>query len=159
VTDPTKPVNTAYLQTTSMLDPWESLKINERRHLLGAVNGQNGGLSAGNGGPEIDIYDVSGDCRYPQLLASAPVGLVGGGGSVARVIGHEGSWAPDGLTYYGSGGAGYYAVDTTDTTKPKLLAVWHNPPSVGGGHGLSISDDNLRGYHMAVGFAATNVLL
>ena len=65
ITDPTKPVNTAYLTTTSMLDPWESLKINERRQLLGAVNGQNGG-----GGPEIDIYDVSGDCRYPQLLAS-----------------------------------------------------------------------------------------
>ena len=65
ITDPTKPVNTAYLTTTSMLDPWESLKINERRQLLGAVNGANG-----DGGPEIDIYDVSGDCRYPQLLAS-----------------------------------------------------------------------------------------
>src|SRR4051794_12841716 len=38
ITDPTKPVNTAYLQTTSMLDPWESLKVNERRKLLGADN-------------------------------------------------------------------------------------------------------------------------
>ena len=37
-----------------MLDPWESLKVNERRQLLGADNGQNGG-----GGPEIDIYDIS----------------------------------------------------------------------------------------------------
>src|SRR5262249_42854778 len=65
ISDPTKPYNTAYLTTSAMLDPWESLKINERRKLLGAVNGQNGA-----GGPEIDIYDVSGDCRYPQLLAS-----------------------------------------------------------------------------------------
>src|SRR5690242_10603956 len=33
ITNPSAPVNTAYLQTTSMLDPWESLKINERRQL------------------------------------------------------------------------------------------------------------------------------
>src|SRR5262249_34884838 len=64
ITDPTKPVNTAYLTTTSMLDPWESLKINERRQVLGADNGANGG-----GPGAIDIYDVSGDCRHPQLLA------------------------------------------------------------------------------------------
>src|SRR4051794_40968877 len=43
ITDPTKPVTTAYLQTSAMLDPWESLKVNERRQLLGAINGQNGG--------------------------------------------------------------------------------------------------------------------
>src|SRR5580765_5356833 len=29
ISDPTRPVTTAYLTTTSMLDPWESLKINE----------------------------------------------------------------------------------------------------------------------------------
>src|SRR4051794_21479162 len=59
ITDPTKPVTTAYLNSTAMLDPWESLKVNERRQLLGGVNGANGA-----GGPEIDLYDVSGDCRY-----------------------------------------------------------------------------------------------
>ena len=99
-----------------MLDPWESLKINERRGLLGAVNGQNGG-----GGAEIDIYDISGDCRYPQLLASQALVAP----DARPIIGHEGSWAPDGLTYYGAdlrylpAGAvatgQYYAVDTTDT--------------------------------------------
>src|SRR5262245_41195934 len=71
ITDPTKPVTTAYLTTTSMLDPWESLKINERRAVLGAVNGANG-----NGPAAIDIYDVSGDCRFPQLLVST--GLAAG---------------------------------------------------------------------------------
>src|SRR6185295_13492115 len=96
ISDPTKPVNTAYLQTSAMLDPWESLKINERRKLLGADNGQNGGA-----GPDIDIYDVSGDCRHPQLLASRAVGVDPAVEIVANVRGHEGSWAPDGLTYYG----------------------------------------------------------
>ncbi len=123
ITDPTKPNNTAYLQTTSMLDPWESLKINERRQMLGAINGANGG-----GGPEIDLYDVSGDCRHPQLLASTALSKPDG----TPIIGHEGSWAPDGLTYYGSdlryspagavpGNTGqYYAVDTTDATQPEV---------------------------------------
>src|SRR6185295_10652829 len=46
ISNPAAPVNTAYLQTSAMLDPWESLKVNERRKLLGAVNAQNGG-----GGP------------------------------------------------------------------------------------------------------------
>src|SRR4051794_8926061 len=73
ISDPTKPVNTAYLQTSAMLDPWESLKVNQRRQVLGGVNAQNGGLNTANGGPEIDIYDVDGDCRFPQLLTSSPV--------------------------------------------------------------------------------------
>src|SRR6202012_3087167 len=60
VTDPNHLVTTGFLQSISMLDPWESLKVNERRQLLGADNGQNGG-----GGPEIDIYDLSQDCRFP----------------------------------------------------------------------------------------------
>src|SRR5262249_17196265 len=98
ITDPTRVVTTGFLQTTSMLDPWESLKVNERRQLLGADNGQNGG-----GGPEIDIYDVSQDCRFPQLLASVPVGTGTDGGLGHKVTGHEGSWGPDGVTYYGGG--------------------------------------------------------
>jgi hypothetical protein len=73
VSDPDSPTPTGYLTTTSMLDPWESLKVNERRQLLAADNGHNGG-----GGPEIDIYDVSQDCRTPQLLSTVAVGLADG---------------------------------------------------------------------------------
>jgi hypothetical protein len=149
ITDPTKVVTTGFLQTTSMLDPWESLKVNERRQLLGADNGQNGG-----GGPEIDIYDVSQDCRFPQLLASLPVGTGTDGGLVHQVVGHEGSWAPDGLTYYGGDlrVRQYYAVDTSDPTRPKLIAAWpvpNAPPA--NAHGLSISNDGNRGYFVSLG--------
>jgi hypothetical protein len=139
----------AYLATTSMLDPWESLKVNDRRQLLAADNGHNGG-----GGPEIDIYDISQDCRFPQLLSSIAVGTAGGGGAVATVVGHEGSWAPDGLTYYGgdlrTNGGQYYAVDTVDPVNPKLITTWH--PGIANVHGMSISDDGNRGYFVSLGF-------
>ncbi len=155
ITDPTKPVTTAYLTTTSMLDPWESLKINERRKLLGAINGANG-----NGSPAaIDIYDVSGDCRFPQLLSSQTL-AAGENGGVAfpGLTGHEGQWAPDGLTYYGRSGRNYYAIDTTDTTKPKLIIVWQTPqPS--NGHGMSVSDDGTRGYFVWEGVSGTGPIV
>src|SRR5262245_28521587 len=117
ISDPTKPVNTAYLTSLSMLDPWESLKTNQRRQLLGAVNGANG-----NGPAALDIYDVSGDCRYPQLLSSVSFGTDANNGLIIPgLTGHEGSWAPDGLTYYGRGNRNYYAIDTTNTLSPKLI--------------------------------------
>jgi hypothetical protein len=147
VTNPANPTPTAYLTTTSMLDPWESLKVNERRQLLAADNGHNGG-----GGPEVDIYDISGDCRFPQLLATVAVGTGSDGGAVGPVIGHEGSWAPDGLTYYGgdlrTNGGQYYAVDTSDPTAPKLITRWST--GIDNVHGLSISDDGNRGYFVSL---------
>jgi hypothetical protein len=158
ITNPSAPTTTGHLQTISMLDPWESLKVNERRQLLGADNGQNGG-----GGPEIDIYDVSSDCRFPQLLASLPVGTGSdGGGVVQPIIGHEGSWAPDGLTYYGgdlrfrppgatANSGQYYAVDTTDPTRPKLITTWTTGVQRAIVHGMSISDDGNRGYFVSLG--------
>ena len=149
LTDPRAPAITAYLTSISMMDPWESLKVNKRRKLLAADNAQNGG-----GGPEIDIYDVSEDCRFPQLLASVPVGTgADGGGVVKPVIGHEGAWAPDGLTYYGgdlrTAPPQYYAVDTSDPTRPKLLTTWS--PGIASVHGMSITDDGKRGYFVSLG--------
>ncbi|HSU76004.1 MAG TPA: hypothetical protein VLI89_02985 [Burkholderiales bacterium] len=145
LSDPHHPNATAFLTTPSMLDPWESLKVNERRQLLGADNGQNGG-----GGPEIDIYDVSQDCSHPQLIVSKAVGTGADGGIVAPVVGHEGSWAPDGLTYYGGDlrNRQYYAVDTSDPSRPKLLATW--VPGFANVHGLSIRDDGNRGYFVSL---------
>ena len=148
ITNGNAPTPTGYLTSVSMLDPWESLKTNARRKLLAADNGHNGG-----GGPEIDIYDLSGDCRFPQLLASVAVGTGTDGGKVAPVIGHEGSWAPDGLTYYGGSPAQriYYAVDTADPSAPKLIATWMVPIANTLSHGMSISDDGNRGYFVSIG--------
>ncbi len=153
LTDPRNPTPTAFLTTSSMLDPWESLKVNERRQLLGADNGQNGG-----GGSEIDIYDLSEDCRFPQLLASAPVGTGADGGIVPPFtpIGHEGSFAPDGLTYYigDTRNRSYHAIDVTDPSKPKMIATF-SMPSIGlRSHGLSISEDGTRAYVVSPGSVA-----
>jgi len=160
ISDPAKPVNTAYLQTPAMLDPWESLKVNERRQALGAVNAQNGG-----GGNEIDIYDVSGDCRFPQLLAT--VGLQSP--DARPIIGHEGSWAPDGLTYYGAdlryrvatsvSTGQYYAIDTSDLTKPKFITAWQTDIPGANIHGLSVSEDGNRGYFVTIGNVNATTLL
>jgi hypothetical protein len=147
ITDVTKPYITTYLQSVSMMDPWESLKTNQRRKLLGAVNAANG-----SGGPEFDVYDLSGDCRYPQLLSSTAMVDANG---LAAFAGHEGNWAPDGMTYYAAGvtrvsgesGRPYYAIDVTDTTKPKLITSFKlpfDPAAIG--HGPSTSDDGNRGY-------------
>src|SRR6266851_10392246 len=148
ITEPSAPTPTGYLTTISMLDPWESLKVNERRQLLAADNGQNGGA-----GPEVDIYDLSDDCRFPQLLASVAVGKADGSTGVpAKVTGHEGAWAPDGLTYYGGDlrQFQYFAVDTTDPSKPKLITTFNSPfgagPPYANVHGMSISDDGKRAY-------------
>lgn len=158
LTDAANPRPTAYLTTTSMLDPWESLKVNERRQVLGAVNGHNG-----SGGPEVDFYDISGDCRTPQLLFSGPIGDGSDGGLVTPIVGHEGSFAPDGLTYYGGGRTvpnNYYAVDTTNLTRPKLLAAWNVPLVAAGArtHGMSVSEDGTRGYFVSIGSVTANDL-
>src|SRR5439155_1764740 len=79
-----------------------------------------------------------------------------GGGVIAPIVGHEGSFAPDGLTYYGGGRTvpnNYYAVDISDATNPKLIASWNVPRVATGArtHGLSVSDDGKRGYFVSIG--------
>jgi hypothetical protein len=151
ITDPTKPVRTTSLTTTAMLDPWESLRVNARRQIL--IGGY--GSNASRGGPQVDIYDLSGDCRMPQLMASVSVGTGADGGVVAPggVIGHEGNLAPDGQTYYIGDivNKTYYAVDLTNTTKPKLIASFDMKTIGGGAHGLSVSRDGTRMYGVTGG--------
>ncbi len=151
VTSAKNPTLTGYLQTTSMLDPWESLKVNERRQLLVSDQGTNGG-----GGPAVDIYDLSQDCRAPQLLASIAVGTGTDGGPVAAVkpIGHEGALAPDGLTYYigDTTNRSYHAVDLTDPTQPKYIVTFDMKTLGLAAHGLSVSNDGNRVYGVSPGF-------
>lgn len=154
MTDATNPQRTTSLTTAAMLEPWESLRVNARRQVLIADNGQNGG-----GGAEVDLYDVSGDCRSPQLLASLSVGTGTDGGvkTALAPIGHEGNVAPDGLTYYIGDlfTSSYHAVDITNTTKPRLIATYPianlGLPGTVTVHGLSISNDGNRAYAVVLG--------
>lgn len=125
-TNPEQPARTRNLITPAMLDPWESLKVNERRGLLGAVAGWN------VAGPLMfDVYDVKEDCRYPTLMSSTPT----------IVAGHEGNWAPDGLTYYVGTGKGI-----VDVSNPQAPVPIHTTDANGSGHGLSLNKAGTRMY-------------
>jgi hypothetical protein len=129
--DPTRPKRGEPLTSVAMLDPWESLSVNHRRGLLAGVytNGLFGPLW-------FDVYDVTKDCSKPEMKASLPM----------NTIGHEGDWAPDGMTYYGSGGANIItAIDVADPTAPRPITELPYPT-----HGLSVSDDGNRLYSAGV---------
>ena len=161
--DPTNPKPTTYLTSVGMIDPWESLKVNTNRQLLGGAQAANG-----SGGPALDLYDISGDCRNPQLLSSVAVGTVANGDADAlpvgyNLVGHEGNFAPDGLTWY-NGDRGtikkYTAIDITNTTHPKLLTTWDLPlipTTVLTTHGLALSEDGNRAYVSRAGVLGANV--
>jgi hypothetical protein len=139
VSEPEHPVRERQLRTPAMMDPWESLKVNERRGLLGAVAGWN------LAGPVFfDVYDVKDDCKDPQLMSSLPVNVPGG---------HEGHWSQDGLTYYGSLIGTTTAIDVTDPATPltiaPLVTIGAGGPQSEGTHGLSLSKDGNRAYMTA----------
>ena len=154
MTDRSNPVRVTSLTTPSMMDSWESLRVNARRQFLIADNGQNGG-----GGPQVDLYDLSGDCRAPQLMASLAVGDGSDGGAVVSPTptGHEGNLSPDGLTYYigDPTHAVYYAVDIANTARPKMIASYAlanlGLSASTLAHGLSVSDDGNRMYGVILG--------
>jgi hypothetical protein len=128
VSDPTNPVETARLRTPAMLDPWESLKVTQKRGLLAAT-------STGAGPAAFEVYDLKPDCRQPVLKSVLPV----------NTTGHEGEWSPDGLTYYASGLAVVTPIDVSNPAIPKALARL-TFGSHGFIHGLGISDDGRRMY-------------
>ena len=173
-TVPSNPTPTAYLTSVAMMDPWESLKVNAQRQLLGAEDAKNGTdvpedgtVNTGTG--LLDLYDLSGDCRNPQLLSSVTTGTTANGDAAALppgeiLAGHEGSFSPDGLTWYG-GDRGtpkkYTATDISSTIHPRLLGTWTvpqlTPPTTVTTHGLSISDDGMRAYVSQAGVLGSKV--
>lgn len=127
VSNPTHPVLTTNLDTPAMDGPWESLKVNQKRALLAGV----GGFGDDGDGPLFfDVYDVKGDCAHPKLLSSTTMDLT---------VGHEGNWAPDGMTYYASGANGLMtAIDVSNPASPSILMSFKAGIA---DHGLSLSDD------------------
>lgn len=88
VSDPTHPRPTAWLLASAMIDPWESLKVNPTRQLLG---GGQRPLNAASPADGFSVYDISTDCKAP--VQKSDVHLPGS-------FGHSGQWAPDGKTFY-----------------------------------------------------------
>lgn len=133
MTDPTRPVVTATLTTPAMVTPHESLRLNQKRGLLVA----NAGNPATYPGI-VDVYDVSKDCRHPELKSSTPFGL----------LGHESALSPDGRTFYVTSSlAMVAAIDLTDPGLPALL--WHS--SDWSLHGASVSNDGNTLYAAGLG--------
>ena len=113
VTDPTAPKPTTWLNSPAMIDPWESVKVNPARKLLGGGQRPLNTTSPGDG---FSVYDISADCTQPVLKAA--VVLPGS-------FGHTGQWAPDGMTYYITplrSSPSIVAIDVTDPTNPMEIA-------------------------------------
>ena len=128
MSDPTKPTRTARLLTPAMDTPHESLVLSRERGLLAAVAGN---LATNVG--QIDIYDISEDCRQPELRSSTPVGF----------LGHESGLSPDGRTFYSASPSSrtIVAVDISNPSVP--VPIWFGNYD---SHGLSISPDGNRAY-------------
>jgi hypothetical protein len=128
MSNPSKPVRTTSLVTPAMQSPHESVLLNQKRGLLVAVAG-NPATYPG----VVDVYDVSADCRAPELQSSLPVG----------VLGHESGFAPDGNTYYATS-LFNGTITAIDLSNPKLpVPVWEGTHI---SHGLTISNDGNRAY-------------
>jgi hypothetical protein len=128
MSDPSKPVRTASLSTPAMQSPHESLNISVNRGMLAAVAG-----SPAFAPGQVDVYEISQDCRHPVLQSSLPVGF----------IGHESGMAPDGNTFYATSiGTGQTTpVDISNPTLPRTLGIYQF-----NSHGMTVSDDGNRGY-------------
>ena len=139
VSDPAHPVITDHLVDPSgaMIDPWESLKVNVQRQLLGGAQ---------QPGPGFAIYDISGDCRHPVLKSSVVL---------SGSKGHAGQWAPDGKTYYITtitNNPSVVAVDTTDVSNPKVFFTWTPPAGTDPiFHDLEFSKDGNTAYMTIIG--------
>jgi hypothetical protein len=130
--DPSNPQATAYLDSRAMIDPWESLKVNKKRKLLGATKGPGGPTDS-----QFAFYDIS-NCAHPKLLADV---------DVPGHIGHAGDFAPDGGTYYGTWVRGRLtAMDISDPTQPKVLGITNHVL-----HDVSVSKDGTRLYGAQIG--------
>lgn len=134
MTDPAKPVKTANLITPAMLQPHESLLVNQGRGLLAAVMG-----TLGTAPGVLDVYDVSRDCRRPRLMST----------TLSGVMGHESGFAPDGKTFWTAGAAGFTltAVDLTEPRRPRIV---HTKTGVVY-HGLRLSGDGRTMYVANIG--------
>lgn len=134
MSDPTNPTETARLTTPGVIQPHESLVLNEQRGILAAATGTLSTLNA-----ILDIYDISDNCLQPTLLSTTPL----------PALGHESGITADGSIYWSAATAqpNVFAVDIRDPLVP--VVVYHNDEF--GSHGINVSDDGTRTYFTSSG--------
>jgi hypothetical protein len=141
MSDPANPVQTANLVTPAMLSPHESMSLHAESGLLAATAG-NPVFKPG----QVDLYDLSKDCRQPVLLSSTPTGI----------LGHEGAFSPDGKTFWvTSTNLGF--ITAIDVSNPMLPSIVWTTRGISI-HGFSISDDGNRFYGANAGTRGLTIL-
>jgi hypothetical protein len=142
VSDPSKPVQTAYLTERAAANAGESLRVHPERGLLvadryflaqGASNADDPDANRA-----LDIYDISKDCRHPKLLADE---------IMPTALGHEGCLQADGMVYYMASTDNITPIDISDPRHPKQLSE----PQDLGIHGCSTSENGKRAYLADIG--------
>ena len=118
-----------------MLSPHESLLVNQRRGLLGAVFGNPSPLPG-----ILDVYDV----KHRLPAAGAAVAHADRRCSATRAAGRR-----DGKTFYASstGGQTLVAIDVSDPTDPRRIFEQYGVNY----HGLRLSADGRRMYVANIG--------
>jgi len=125
---PSKPVWVQTLRTPAMVRAYSALEI-QQNILVGAFKD-----FGPNGTNPFDIYDISGDCLQPRLLATTNTASGN----------HDGWLTPDTNTYYGVPFGGQtiqqnpnridlHVMDLTDKQNPKQLMNWNRnqlPPEI-----------------------------
>ena len=142
VSDPRKPVQTAYLTERAAANAGESLRVNIRRGLLVAdryylAQGVSN-VDDPDANRSLAIYDISKDCRKPRLLADVVM---------PTALGHEGCFQPDGMVYYMASTDNITPIDISDPTRPRQLSE----PQDLGIHGCSVSENGNRAYLADIG--------
>ena len=142
VSDPRKPVQTAYLTERATANAGESLRVHRERGLLvadryflaqGVSNADDPDANRA-----LAVYDISKDCRKPRLLADVVM---------PSAVGHEGCFQADGNVYYMASTDTITPIDISDPTEPRQLSE----PQDLGIHGCSTSEDGNRAYLADIG--------
>src|SRR5687767_2859596 len=144
VSDPRKPVQTAYLTERAAANAGESLRVHPKRKLLVAdryfLRDGVSNVDDPDANRALAIYDISKDCRKPKLLADVVM---------PSAVGHEGCFQSDGMVYYMASTDTITPIDISDPTKPRQLSE----PQPLGIHGCSTSEDGNRAYLADIGTA------
>ena len=145
VSDPRNPVQTDYLTERAAANAGESLRVHLKRGLLvadryflaeGVSNADDPDANRA-----LAIYDISKNCRKPELLADV---------IMPTAIGHEGCFQADGMVYYMASTDNITPIDISDPRNPKQLSE----PQDLGIHGCSTSEDGKRAYLADIGTGA-----